>query len=145
MPARRDKLMWKIFIYAVLSQDTKILNTTLGAYIREPHVKHNWQFDSHTGHLLHANKDGGLSHSVCVPAAGGRSMRSGHVYERSETRHNPTKDMYYASSVSHGTDRYKIQSTTAPSIEETRQVAFLDMLRSFPNQQMWKGMVLDGD
>ena len=67
------------------------------------------------------------------------------MYEKIDERGGPAPGSHYVSVTSFGEDRCKCQSKTARFCEPSQPTGFLETLRSYPNQGMWREMRVDGD
>ena len=132
-PTRSDFMLWNDALRA-LTNSTLRLESTLGNFVREPHVRHDWALDCETSRIYqHREQHWETMHGVFEKIETRPATRHGSTYRWLMTRLGKPPGTCYAL-VKHLDDANVALHSWAEKPTPPQQTqGFLANLRSFPN------------
>lgn len=144
-PSRSDLERWQSSI-SLLASTSNVLPYSLGPYIREPHKHIHWRTDNEKSSLFHHREHLGVEmYDVYRPVEGTHQTRYGQRYEWSHSTIGSMPGTFYVSVIRESELIVRYHSHTAVPAQLNPPTDFETVLRSMPNQSLWKHFSYDDD
>ena len=146
-PTKKDYKVWRRGIEYVTSS-THQLQNRLGKYTKETHRKMRWSASNDCTKLYFeydASEDGAKQYGIYEKDKMAQTTRFGQRYSEKEVRIGIPPVCKYASIRQVSKKVVTLHSTVARPLPPLQHSTFWAILRSFPNQSMWRNFICDGD
>ena len=144
-PTRADFKLWNDCLRAV-SSAAYVFPQPLGAKVAAGHMYHRWFIAADEVELYYRYSDAGTAmHSVFEKLPMPYPTRYGQQYKWTENRTDDPPMHTHASIREVNDSTVSLHSTLAAFVPPTPTTNFWDILKSYPNQSMWKYFYCDGD
>ena len=140
-PTKADFDFWERAIRDITSPSLST-KTTLGPYLRPPHLHQEWLASSDCSRIFHCF-DGGYDIFQRSEAIG--STRSGHPYFKISTSPGSPPATHYASVTHYDLSSIRLHSTAPIFTTPSHRPTFPEFLHSFSNPDLWSDLEITGD